>query len=397
MPTRIVILGSTGSIGRQTLQVVEQLPQQFEVIGLAGGRGLERLEEQVRRFRPRMVSADIAPEEMESRLGLRELGATVVSPEEMASSPEADVVVLATAGRAGFAPGLAAARAGKVLALANKEVLVMAGELLLGELTRHGGVVRPVDSEHSALWQCLLGECGVGVTANSNNLIGVCDLDTVVRRLILTASGGAFRDFSSERLAGVTSEQALCHPTWLMGPKVTIDSATLINKGLEVIEAHWLFGVPFERIEVVLHRESVIHSFVEFVDGSLKAQLGIPDMRLPIQYALTYPDRRPSGLPSLELARLGSLTFQSVDEERFPGLRLAIEAGRRGGTYPAAMAAADEMAVDLFRHDQIGFTDIPRLIDAVLQTHVSVATPSLADVLEADEWARRKCLDLAMV
>ena len=397
MPTRLVILGSTGSIGRQTLQVVEQHPERFEVVGLAGGRGLELLGEQVRRFRPRMVSADVAADELESRLGLRERGVAIVSSEEMASCPEADIVVLATAGRAGFAPSLAAARAGKVLALANKEVLVMAGGLLLDELTRHGGGVRPVDSEHSALWQCLLGECGVEGTANGHNLIGLCDLDTAVHRLILTASGGAFRDFSSERLAGVTSAQALRHPTWLMGPKVTIDSATLINKGLEVIEARWLFGVPFERIEVVMHRESVVHSFVEFVDGSLKAQLGIPDMRLPIQYALTYPERLPSGLPALNLARLGSLTFQPVDEERFPGLRLVIEAGKRGGTYPAAMAAADEMAVELFRHDRIGFTDIPRLIDAVLQTHVSVASPSLADVLYTDEWARRKCLELARV
>jgi 1-deoxy-D-xylulose-5-phosphate reductoisomerase len=309
---------------------------------------------------------------------------------------DADLVVLATTGRAGLAPMLAAVRAGKRVALANKEVLVMAGEFLLTEQARAGGVVHPVDSEHSALWQSLLGEgSGRCPPVDRPNLVGLCDLAPVLRRLILTASGGAFRDYSRERLATVTAEQALRHPTWLMGPKVTIDSATLVNKGLEVIEAHWLFGVPYEQIEVVLHRESIIHSFVEFVDGSVKAQLGVPDMRLPIQYALTYPERVPSGLPTLDLAKMGCLTFLAPDEGRFPGLVLAVAAGRRGGTYPAVMAAADEVAVDLFLKERIGFTDITTLIDRVLQAHVPPGRVALEDVLAADEWARRKCLELA--
>lgn len=395
MPTRVVLLGSTGSIGRQTLQVAELLGAEIEIIGLAAGRNLELLAEQARRFRPLLLATALPTHEAAARLAPDALGAELVSAEEMASCAEADLVVLATTGKAGLAPCLAALRAGKRLALANKEVLVMAGSVIRAERARHGAVIHPVDSEHSALWQCLLGEGCDCASQPGANLVGLCDLTAVVRRMILTASGGAFRDRSPEEMRGVTAAQALQHPTWLMGPKVTIDSATLVNKGLEVIEAHWLFGLPFDRVEVVIHRESVVHSLVEFVDGSVKAQLGVADMRLPIQYALTYPRRKPSGLPPLDLARIGSLTFLPVDDQRFPGFRLAVEAGRRGATYPAVMAASDEVAVDLFLRDRIGFADIPNLIDRVLQAHEPVGNPRLADILQADEWARRKCLELA--
>lgn len=396
LPTRIALLGCTGSIGRQALQVIETHPDRFSVVGLAAGRNLDLLAEQVARFRPRLVGADVSRDALASAVRETSVAAELVSMVEMATAPDVDVVLVATTGRAGLAPTFAAVRAGKRIALANKEVLVMAGELLLREAARSQSVVHPVDSEHSAVWQSLLGE-GAGRCPPDYrpNLVGLCDLAPVVRRLILTASGGAFRDFTQERLAEVTAAQALRHPTWLMGQKVTIDSATLINKGLEVIEARWLFGVPYDQIEVVVHRESIVHSFVEFVDGSLKAQLGVPDMRLPIQYALTHPDRVASGLPALELAKIGCLTFSPADDCRFPGLKLAIGAGRRGGTYPAVMAAADEVAVDLFLKDQIGFLDIVSLVDRVLQAHNATSHPSLDDVLVADEWARRTCLELA--
>ncbi len=395
MPTRIVILGSTGSIGRQALQVIAGLGEQFQVVGLAAGRNLDLLAQQAQRFRPVLIAAAVPPAEVARRLDLRALGASLVSPETLAACPEADLVVVATTGKAGLAPSLAALRAGKRLALANKEVLVMAGSILRKELARHGGVICPIDSEHSALWQCLLGEGQSRPNDSADNMVGLCQVAPLVKRLILTASGGAFRDYSREELRLVTPAQALRHPTWQMGPRVTIDSATLVNKGLEVIEAHWLFGVPYDQIEVVIHRESVVHSLVEFVDGSLKAQLGVPDMRLPIQYALTFPQRRPSGLPGLDLLRIGSLSFLPPDLNRFVGLQLALEAGRRGGTYPAVLAASDEIAVELFLQNRIGFLDIPELIERVLQAHRPIGDPDLTEVLLADEWARSKCLALA--
>ncbi len=395
MPTRIVILGSTGSIGRQALQVVEALGDQFQVFGLAAGRNLDLLAQQAQRFRPSLIAADASPAEIARHLDLPSLGASLASPEALAACAEADLVLVATTGKAGLAPSLAALRAGKRLALANKEVLVMAGAILRKERARCGGVIRPIDSEHSALWQCLLGEGRCHPSDGEDNMVGLCQVAPLVKRLILTASGGAFRDHSREELRLVTAAQALRHPTWQMGPRVTIDSATLVNKGLEVIEAHWLFGVPFEQIEVVIHRESVVHSLVEFVDGSLKAQLGVPDMRLPIQYALTFPQRCPSGLPGLDLVQVGSLSFVPADLERFAGLQLALEAGRRGGTYPAVLAASDEVAVELFLQNRIGFLDIPELIERVLQAHRPIGDPDLAEILLADEWARGKCLALA--
>ncbi|MGD0204957.1 MAG: 1-deoxy-D-xylulose-5-phosphate reductoisomerase, partial [Dehalococcoidia bacterium] len=287
--------------------------------------------------------------------------------------PAADTVVIATSGYAGLTPTLAAITAGKDIALANKEALVAAGEIIMAEAKRHSARILPVDSEHSAIWQCLWGE-------DRKN----------IARIILTGSGGPFRDQPLDELERVTPEQALRHPTWQMGHKITVDSATLLNKGLEAIEAHWLFGVPFDKIEVVLHRESIIHSLVEFCDGSIKAQLGMPDMRLPIQCALTYPQRLPMSRPKrLDLGRFGSLNFCQPDLRRFPCLGLALEAGRRGGTFPAVMAAADEVAVDHFLGGHITFLDVAKVIEATLSAHPGVSDPSLEEVLAADTWARQ--------
>jgi 1-deoxy-D-xylulose-5-phosphate reductoisomerase len=298
-----------------------------------------------------------------------------VSLVEMASDPVADIVVSAIVGADGLVPTLAALSAGKAVALANKEAMVMAGNLISAAASKGGGQIRPVDSEHSAIWQCLEGH-------NRGAL----------RRLLITASGGALRDLRPDQLAGVTPEEALAHPTWLMGPRITIDSATLFNKGLEVIEAHWLFDVPLDRIEVLMHRESIIHSLVEMADGSLLAQLSTPDMRLPIQYALSYPERLGLDLPPVDLARLGSLTFAEPDLERYPCLALALTAARQGGSAPAALAAADEEAVAAFLNGRIRFTDMPRLLAETLEAHECVADPCLEDVLAADAWARAYAL-----
>jgi 1-deoxy-D-xylulose-5-phosphate reductoisomerase len=368
--TGLAILGSTGSIGRQTLEVVRHLRGRFRIVGLAAGRNVTLLEEQAREFSPTLLWADRESDYLRQKAaGLRARWAPM---EEMACHPEVDIVVVATPGRAGLLPTLAAVRAGKVVALANKEVLVMAGHLVVAAARQHGADLRPVDSEHSAIWQCLWGEDQAGIA-----------------RIILTGSGGPFRDLSLDDLARVTADEALRHPTWQMGHKVTVDSATLLNKGLEAIEAHWLFGVPFDKIEVVLHRESIVHSLVEFRDGSIKAQLGMPDMRLPIQCALTYPQRLPAArVKRLDLARLGTLAFCQPEPRRFPCLGLALEAGRSGGTFPAAMAAADEVAVEHFLAGRIGFMDIPRAIEATLSAHQGTVEPSLEDVLAADAWAR---------
>ncbi len=394
--TRIALLGSTGSIGTQALQVIDALPDRFTVVALAAGRQLELLEAQCHRYQPTMIYADVPMEQVRALAEAVAPGCQVCSLVEMASAPEVDLVIIATAGRAGLEPTLAAARAGKRIALANKEVLVMAGQFVQRALTEGGGVIRPVDSEHSAIWQSLAGETVAQCDgAAASNLVGCADLKNVVRRLIVTGSGGAFRDYSPSQLAQVTPEEALQHPTWLMGQKVTIDSATLVNKALEVIEAHWLFGVPYDRIEVLIHRESVVHSLIEFVDGSLKAQLAINDMRLPIQYALTYPKRLPSGLPPLEIGRIGRLNFEEINLEQYPAFRLAMEAGRAGGASPAVMAAADEEAVDLFLSGQIRFLDIVKLLEAVMERYSPQVNPTLAETLEADEWARHTCRQLA--
>jgi 1-deoxy-D-xylulose-5-phosphate reductoisomerase len=371
---RVAILGSTGSIGQQTLEVIGAFPERFCVVGLAAGKNTSLLAEQIRQFRPRFVFC-------RSEGALASLiGGDCQRLElaEIAGHPDVDIVVIATSGRVGLGPTLAAVKAGKDIALANKESLVMAGEIITGEARLHGARIRPVDSEHSAIWQCLEGET------------------PSVSRLVLTASGGPFRHYTPAQLEKVTAEQALGHPTWRMGKKVTVDSATLMNKGLEVIEAHWLFNVPFENIEVVIHPQSIVHSMVEFIDGSIKAQLGCPDMRLPIQYALSYPGRLANPeLPRLEWSRLSQLTFEQPDLDTFPCLRLAIEAGKRGGTWPAVVCAADEVAVELLLSRRIKFTDVARLVEQALEKHRAVAHPALDDIMAADAWARAQVRQLA--
>jgi len=369
-PRRVALLGSTGSIGRQALDVVSQLPDRFTIAGLSAGANAGLLAEQAATYRPRYVHAQQRTPALDAIID--GAGAQWLEPTAMALADDVDIVLVATAGAAGLLPTLAALRAGRPVAIANKEVLVMAGHLVREAMLAGGGSLRPVDSEHSAIWQCLWGED-----------------PGAIRRIILTASGGAFRDLGREQLAAVTPEQALNHPTWTMGAKITVDSATLMNKGMETIEAMWLFDVPMEKVEVLLHRESIVHSLVEFSDGSVKAQLGVPDMRLPIQLALAYPGRMPvPPMPALDLAALGSLHFGTPDIQRFPCLRLAMEAGRMGGTYPAAMAAADEVAVARFLAGEVGFLDIPVIIEQVMDTHRSTPNPDLDAVLAVDAAAR---------
>jgi 1-deoxy-D-xylulose-5-phosphate reductoisomerase len=366
----LAVLGSTGSIGRQTLEVVRALPGRFRVIGLAAGNNTSLLAEQAAEFAPRFIyySGKEPPPAME--------GAEFVSLEEMARRPEVDAIVIATSGKAGLKAVLAAAGAGKDIALANKESLVIAGEIITAEVEKHKARILPVDSEHSALWQCLRGE-------------------EKPARLILTASGGPFRGYSPSEMAGITVEQALAHPSWKMGKKVTIDSATLMNKGLEIIEAHWLFKMPYNDISVVIHPQSIIHSMVEFADGSVKAQMSNPDMRLPIQYALTCPERLANPqLRNLDWTALDKLTFEQPDYAAFPCLKLAVEAGKRGGTYPAVLSAADEKTVELFLEKRIGFTDIAALVEKALDGHRSGGSPALEEILEADEWARDRVVRL---
>jgi len=371
-PLRIAVLGSTGSIGRQTLDVIAQLPDRFSVRALAAGRNTSLLAEQIAAFKPKYVFGEARATDADS--AAESAGATWTSMEDMALADDVDVVLVGTAGAAGLMPTLKALEIGRPVAIANKEVLVMAGHLVRRAMLAGGGELRPVDSEHSAIWQCLWGE-----------------EQHEIRRILLTASGGAFRDFDEGQLAAVTPEQALNHPTWKMGGKITVDSASLMNKGMETIEAMWLFGVPMERVEVVLHRESIVHSLVEFSDGSVKAQLGVPDMRLPIQCALAYPERMPTPpAPALNLGAIGALHFGEPDLGRFPCLRLAMESGERGGTYPAVMAAADEVAVLRFIEGKIGFLDIPSVIEATLEKHEGIADPDLETVIAADEWAREK-------
>lgn len=362
---KLAVLGSTGSIGRQTLDIARAFPGRLRVVGLAGGHNLKLLSEQIKEFKPRFVFCQGDPSLLPP--GDWEF----MSPEEMAAHCDVDTVVAASSGSSGLMPLLSAIKAGKVIALANKEALVTAGEIVMSLARKHKAHIRPVDSEHSAVWQCLEGE------------------KSAPSRIILTASGGPFRGYSRAELAEVTAEQALRHPSWKMGKKVTIDSATLMNKGLEVIEAHWLFNMPFENIDVLVHPESVIHSMVEFADGTVKAQLGAPDMRLPVQYALSYPERWGSGsLPRLDFTRISRFDFAQPDYDKFPCLKLAIEAGKKGGTYPAALCAADEVAVDMFLEGRIKFTDIPLLVDDVLAKHSNTARPTIEDIIKADARSR---------
>src|SRR6266487_5801062 len=377
-PRRIALLGSTGSIGRQTLDIVRCFPEHFHVVALAARSNISLLAQQAQEFSPALTACFAETPEIE--IAAREALPEVVLGEQglldVATHPDVDIVVAATSGLMGLAPTLAAINAGKTIALANKETLVMAGHLVMQAAQEAGVSILPVDSEHSAIWQCLRGEN----TAEIN-------------RLILTASGGPFRRATLDQLHSVTVEQALAHPTWLMGPKITIDSATLMNKGLEVLEAHWLFGMPYERIDVVVHPESIIHSMVEFVDGSLKMQASLPSMHLPIQDALSYPVRlNTSGtglVRELRWAEVASLNFEMLDMTRFPCFRLALEAAKRGGTYPCVLVGADEEAVALFLAGEIGLLEIAELIEAVLERHHPVTQPDVPAILEVSAWARR--------
>lgn len=375
----LAVVGSTGSIGRQTLDIVRALPERFRVVGLAGGKNLDLLARQVAEFRPDFVSYSPGnPGNGKAEKRLAALGGEFIPLEALGAHPSVDTVVMATSGRAGLAPTLAAVRAGKHIALANKEALVMAGDIVTAEAQMYGARLLPVDSEHSAVWQCLAGE------------------KQPPSGIVLTASGGPFRGFTPAQLEKVTLKQALNHPSWRMGPKVTIDSATLMNKGLEVIEARWLFDVSFDRIRVLVHPRSIVHSMVEFADGSVKAQLSRPDMRLPIQYALSYPERLSNPqLTPIDWDEFGDLSFSRPDPAAFPCLGLAVEAGRQGGTCPAVLCAADEVAVQLFLAERIRFADIPPLIERVLARHRSTARPSLEEILAADAWARREALEIA--
>ncbi len=371
---KIAVLGSTGSIGQQTLQVVRALSHRFQIVGLAAGKNLDLLAKQIKEFKPRFVYYQA----QKAQPQLASADYELLPLEDIACHPEADTVVIATSGKAGLSATLAAVKAGKTVALANKESLVMAGEIITGEAKLNAARILPIDSEHSAIWQCLEGETQPAA------------------QIILTASGGPFRRYSSAQIEGVTARQALKHPSWQMGEKVTIDSATLMNKGLEIIEAHWLFNMPFDNIRVIIHPQSIIHSMVEFVDGSIKAQLSYPDMRLPIQYALSYPERLPNPeLPRLAWDNLKELTFEQPDLDRFPCFRLAVEAGRKGGTNPAVLCAADEVAIELFLSQAIKFTDIARLVEQALEEHQTIAHPTLEEILTVDAQAREKVLRLA--
>lgn len=372
----IAILGSTGSIGESTLAIVRAHPREFRVRALAAKKNADRLLAQALEFRPELVCLYEKERVPELEKKLCKLGIRVVTGEEglreASTLPSVEQVIFAMVGAIGLRPIFAAIGAKKAVAIANKEPLVMAGELLMKEAKRLGVSVLPIDSEHSALWQCLEGRPSA-----------------TVEKLILTSSGGPFRKKKGS-LAGVTSRQALKHPKWKMGPKITIDSATLMNKGLEVIEAANLFGMPAEKIQVLIHPEAIIHGLVEFVDGSHLAHLGITDMRLPIQYALSFPERLVNHLPTLDLVRTGSFHFEEPDRRRFPCLELGYEASRRGGSMPAALNAANEVAVQAFLDGRIGFTEIPRRIEKILKKHHWVKNPKLADLLETDGWARHK-------
>ncbi len=370
---QLAVLGSTGSIGQQTLEVVRAFPHRFHIVGLAAGKNVNLLAKQINEFKPRFVYYQ--DKKAQTRLANAEY--KFLSLEEMASHSEVDTVIVATSGKSGLSPTLAAVKAGKTVALANKESLVMAGELITSEAKLNAAQVLPIDSEHSAIWQCLNNE------------------PQKAAQLILTASGGPFCGYSSAQLKEVTVEQALKHPSWHMGKKVTIDSATLMNKGLEVIEAHWLFNMPYDNIQVLIHPQSIVHSMVEFIDGSVKAQLSYPDMRLPIQYALSYPERLANPqLPRLDWRNINKLTFDQPDLDTFSCLKLAIEAGKRGGTYPAVLCAVDEVAVDLFLAQRIKLTDIANLAEQTLEQHQVITYPNLDEIMVADAWAREKVLQL---
>ncbi len=378
---QIVILGSTGSIGTNTLDIVAKFPEEFRIVGLTAATKDDKLEEQLRMFKPQIVA--LADQAAAGRLRARckDLSVEILSGLEgvaqVAQLPEAALVISAIVGGAGLVPTLAAIRAGKQVALANKEPMVMAGRLMQEEAYRHGVRIFPVDSEHSAIFQSMEGHRREDI-----------------RRLILTASGGPLWELSREQMRDVKPAQALQHPNWKMGSKITIDSATLMNKGLEIIEARWLFDIPTSQIEVLVHRESIIHSLVEYKDGSVIAQLGLPDMRTPISYAMKYPARVPLDTPPLDLASIGKLTFYQPDHERFPCLGLGYQALRTGGTSPAVLNAANEIAVAAYLQEGIGFLDIADVIRTTMEAHTAREVNIVEDALEADRWAREKAEEL---
>src|SRR5271170_1228708 len=371
----VVLLGSTGSIGTSTLKVAEDLPGQIRLIGLAAGHNGELLLKQTLRHRPEAISLG-DPDKARALANVVGASTRVYAGEEglltLATLPAADIVLIAIVGTAGLQPALAAIRAGKDIAVASKEILVMAGEIVMAEARKHGVKVLAVDSEHSAIFQCLDGKP-----------------PDSVRALWLTASGGPFRTTPKEEFAAITVERALKHPSWVMGRKITIDSATLFNKGLEMIEARWLFNIGMERVKVVVHPQSVVHSMVEFVDGSMLAQLSTPDMCLPIQYALTHPDRAASDRVQTNFAKLGKLEFEEPDIERFPAIQLARRAGEIGGTMPAVLNAANEVAVELFVNRKINFPQITETVRRTMDAYKIISHPTLEQILEADNWARK--------
>ena len=366
----LAVLGSTGSVGRQTLDIVRSYPDDFNVVGLAAGRNHALLKRQIREFRPALASCQGSPSE---KAFLGDYGCADSDMENLAVSADVDIVVAATTGDVAVPATFAGIDAGKHIALANKEAVVISGELLTQAARERDVALLPLDSEPNAIWQCLRGE------------------EKPVSRLIITASGGAFRDTPIDKLPDVTHEQALQHPTWRMGAKITVDSATMMNKAFEVIEAHWLFGVPWDDIEVVIHPQSMIHSMVEFVDGSVKAQISPPDMRLPIQYALFYPRRVPNdSVTRFDPVATGALSFERLEPERYPCFGLAIQVARRGGTWAAALCGADDAAVALFLDGKISFMEIPALIAESLRGHRNIEEPSLQDTMDAADAARQR-------
>jgi 1-deoxy-D-xylulose-5-phosphate reductoisomerase len=373
---RIVILGSTGSIGSSTLDVVSRFPDRFQIVGLAAGSNDQILEDQIRTFQPKVValSCPDAAKRLRARVGNVQVEVLDGEPGlcEVARFPQCDLVISAIVGGAGLKPTLSAIQAGRQVALANKEPMVMAGQLMQQEAHKHGVTIFPIDSEHSAIFQSMEGHRKVDI-----------------RRVVLTASGGPFWDWPATDFEDITPEQALKHPNWKMGAKITTDSATLMNKGLEVIEARWLFDLPASQIDVVIHRESIIHSLVEYCDGSVISQLGHPDMRTPISYAMNYPERVPLHPPLLDLGKIGKLTFFPPDTEKFPCLQLAYDALAGGAGLPATLNAANEVAVHAFLNNQIAFLDIPKVIKETMAAYCPTPLSTIEEVLDVDQWARR--------
>ena len=385
---RVVVLGATGSIGESALKVAHDIPERMEIVGLAANSNARKLAAHANRVRPKALCLVDESKVGELQAAL-EYKPRIFSGEpgliEIACLAEAEMVLVAVVGTGGLQPALAAIKVGKDLAVASKEILVMAGEIVMREARKKGVQILPVDSEHNAIFQCL----------DSQGERPTPDEESNVRRLILTASGGPFRETPASEFEAITVEQALRHPTWNMGPKITIDSATLFNKGLEMIEAHWLFGVEMKRVEVVIHPQSIVHSMVEFSDGSVLAQLSHSDMCFPIQYAVTWPERVPNSLPPLDFGKLRQLEFATPRSEDFPALNLARRAGEAGGTLPAVLNAANEIAVSAFLERKISFPRIWQTVERVMNRHGNVAHPDLDAILRADQWARVEATKLA--